>query len=97
MTLSRLLDTDAAFILAGVWLYQSCWLQNYRAGKPTAVIKDQIDLARWRANMIYAQASFNQRQAVASEMPDEKHASLIVGYDRRAGRKAACLSVKPSI
>ena len=40
---------NGAFILAGVWLYQSCWLQNYRAGKPTAVIKDQIDLARWRA------------------------------------------------
>ncbi len=39
---------NAAFILAGVWLYQSCWLQNYRAGKPTAVIKEQIDLARWR-------------------------------------------------
>ncbi len=39
---------NAAFILAGVWLYQSCWLQNYRAGKPAAVIKEQIDLARWR-------------------------------------------------
>jgi len=39
---------NAAFILAGVWLYQSCWLQNYRAGKPPAVIKEQIDLARWR-------------------------------------------------
>lgn len=44
---------NAAFILAGVWLYQSCWLQNYRAGKPAAVIKEQIDLP----NMIYAQAS----------------------------------------
>lgn len=42
-------EKNAAFILAGVWLYQSCWLQNYRAGKPAAVIKDQIDLARWRA------------------------------------------------
>jgi len=39
---------NAAFILAGVWLYQSCWLQNYRAGKPAAIIKEQIDLARWR-------------------------------------------------
>ncbi len=39
---------NAAFILARVWLYQSCWLQNYRAGKPAAVIKEQIDLARWR-------------------------------------------------
>ncbi len=39
---------NGAFILAGVWLYQSCWLQNYRAGKPASVIKEQIDLARWR-------------------------------------------------
>ncbi len=39
---------NGAFILAGVWLYQICWLQNYRAGKPAAVIKEQIDLARWR-------------------------------------------------
>lgn len=40
---------NAAFVLAGVWLYQICWLQNYRAGKPAAIIKEQIDLARWRA------------------------------------------------
>lgn len=40
---------NAAFILAGVWLYQICWLQNYRAGKPAAIIKEQIDLARWRS------------------------------------------------
>lgn len=39
---------NAAFVLAGVWLYQMCWLQNYRVGKPAAIIKDQIDLARWR-------------------------------------------------
>jgi len=39
---------NAAFILAGVWLYQSCWLQNYRADKPASVIKERIDLARWR-------------------------------------------------
>ena len=39
---------NAAFVLAGVWLYQICWLQNYRAGKPPAIIKEQIDLARWR-------------------------------------------------
>jgi hypothetical protein len=49
--------TNGVFIPAGVWLYQSCWLQNCRAGQPTAVIRDRIDLARWRANMIYAQAS----------------------------------------
>lgn len=39
---------NAAFVLAGVWLYQICWLQNYRAGKPAAIIKEQIDKARWR-------------------------------------------------
>jgi len=31
-----------------VWLYQICWLQNYRAGKPVSIIKEQIDLARCR-------------------------------------------------
>jgi len=39
---------NGAFILAGVWLYQICWLQNYRAGKPVSIIKEQIDLARCR-------------------------------------------------
>lgn len=39
---------NAAFIIAGVWLYQICWLGNYRAGKPASIIKEQIDLARWR-------------------------------------------------
>lgn len=39
---------NGAFVLAGVWLYQSCWLENYRAGKPAAIIKEQIDLARCR-------------------------------------------------
>jgi hypothetical protein len=39
---------NAAFVLAGVWLYQICWLRNYRDGKPAAMIKEQIDLARWR-------------------------------------------------
>jgi hypothetical protein len=41
-------EKNAAFILAGVWLYQSCWLQNYRAGRPASVIKERIDSARWR-------------------------------------------------
>ena len=39
---------NGAFILAGVWLYQICWLQNYRAGRPLSIIKEQIDLARCR-------------------------------------------------
>jgi len=39
---------NGAFVLAGVWLYQICWLQNYRAGKPVSIIKEQIDLARCR-------------------------------------------------
>jgi hypothetical protein len=39
---------NGAFILAGVWLYQICYLTNYREGKPLACIKDHLDCARWR-------------------------------------------------
>jgi len=39
---------NGAFILASVWLYQICFLANYREGKPLACIKDQLDCARWR-------------------------------------------------
>jgi hypothetical protein len=37
-----------AFILASVWLYQVIFLSNHRQGRPTAYIKEQLDLARWR-------------------------------------------------
>ena len=39
---------NGAFVMASVWLYQVCYLTNYREGKPLACIKDQMDCARWR-------------------------------------------------
>ncbi len=39
---------NGAFVLASVWLYQVCFLADYRAGQPLAQIKDQLDCARWR-------------------------------------------------
>lgn len=39
---------NGAFVLASVWLYQICFLTDYRAGKPLAHIKDHLDCARWR-------------------------------------------------
>ena len=37
-----------AFVLANVWVYQICFLTDYREGKSVAYIKDQFDDARWR-------------------------------------------------
>jgi hypothetical protein len=39
---------NGAFVLASVWLYQVCFLVDYREGKPLAQIKDHLDCARWR-------------------------------------------------
>jgi hypothetical protein len=39
---------NGAFVLASVWLYQVCFLTDYRAGKPIACIKEHLDCARWR-------------------------------------------------
>jgi hypothetical protein len=39
---------NGAFVLASVWLYQICFLSDYREGKPLAHIKDHLDCARWR-------------------------------------------------
>lgn len=39
---------NGAFVLASVWLYQVCFLDDYREGKPIAHIKDHLDCARWR-------------------------------------------------
>jgi hypothetical protein len=39
---------NGAFVLASVWLYQVIFLSNYREGRPTAHIKERVDLARWR-------------------------------------------------
>lgn len=39
---------NGAFVLASVWLYQVCFLDDYREGNPIAHIKDHLDCARWR-------------------------------------------------
>jgi hypothetical protein len=39
---------NGAFVLASVWLYQVCFLVDYREGKPLANVKEQLDCARWR-------------------------------------------------
>jgi len=42
---------NGAFVLASVWTYQICFLENYRENKPLANIKEQIDKARWRIKL----------------------------------------------
>lgn len=42
------LGRNGAFVIASVWLYQAVFLSNYRAGRPAAHVKEQLDLARWR-------------------------------------------------
>lgn len=39
---------NGAFVLASVWLYQVCFLTDYRIGRPIACIKEHLDCARWR-------------------------------------------------
>ena len=39
---------NGAFILTSVWLYQICFLADYRQGKPLAQIKEHLEEARWR-------------------------------------------------
>jgi hypothetical protein len=39
---------NGALVLASVWLYQICFLADYRKGKPLGYIKEQLDCARWR-------------------------------------------------
>ncbi len=43
---------NGAFVLANVWLYQVCYLTEYRDGNRAACIKDQIDCARWRISSV---------------------------------------------
>lgn len=45
----RGIGRNGAFILASVWIYQICFLDNYRSGKPVAQIKAILESARWRA------------------------------------------------
>jgi len=39
---------NGAFVLASVWLYQLVFLMNFRQNKPLAIIKEQVESARWR-------------------------------------------------
>jgi hypothetical protein len=39
---------NGTFVLSSVWLYQSCYLNDYRDGKPLDHIKEHLDCARWR-------------------------------------------------
>jgi hypothetical protein len=42
------LGKNGAFVLASVWLYQLVFWCNHQAHKPLTIIKEQLDLARWR-------------------------------------------------
>ncbi len=42
---------NGALVLAAVWIYQICWLNNYRAKKNPANVKEQIENARWRIKL----------------------------------------------
>jgi len=39
---------NGAFVLASVWLYQLVFLMNFRQNKPLAIVKEQVESARWR-------------------------------------------------
>jgi hypothetical protein len=50
---------NGAFVLASVWVYQVCFLTEYREGKPATHVKEHLDCARWRIktrSQIYAPA-----------------------------------------
>lgn len=42
------LGKNGAFVLASVWLYQLIFWCNHQADKPLTIIKEHLDLARWR-------------------------------------------------
>jgi len=42
---------NGALILATIWTYQVCWLNNYRRKKNPADVKEQIENARWRLKL----------------------------------------------
>ena len=42
---------NGTFILASVWTYQICWLNNYKARKNPADVKEQIENARLRIRL----------------------------------------------
>lgn len=39
---------NGAFVLASVWVYQVCFLTEYREGRPATHVKERLDCARWR-------------------------------------------------
>lgn len=39
---------NGAFVLASVWIYQMCFLTEYREGKPATHVKEHLECARWR-------------------------------------------------
>jgi hypothetical protein len=42
---------NGALVLAAVWTYQVCWLNNYRRKKNPADVKELIENARWRIKL----------------------------------------------
>ena len=42
---------NGALVLATVWAYQVCWLNNYRRKNNPAAVKEQIENARWRIKL----------------------------------------------
>lgn len=42
------LGKNGAFVLASVWLYQLVFWCNHQTNKPLTIIKEHLDLARWR-------------------------------------------------
>jgi len=42
---------NGAFILASIWTYQICWLNNFKAKKNPADVKEHIENARWRLKL----------------------------------------------
>ncbi len=42
---------NGALVLATVWTYQICWLNNYRAKKNPADVKEHIEKAHWRIKL----------------------------------------------
>ena len=42
---------NGALVLATVWAYQVCWLNNYRAKNNPADVKEHIENARWRIKL----------------------------------------------
>lgn len=42
---------NGVLVLASVWTYQACWLNNYRKKKNPADVKEHIENARWRIKL----------------------------------------------